>query len=243
MPMDLVLSSTLTFILFVKVVVNDLLDHTLWELLAEVLSKVVSAGLLVHTGGKPITVVPIDDFVALLVSRPFHSGLDYAFGFGFVKPSVGDGVEFSSDRHLLTDEGIIGTGRVQMLLRHDIIKGLVTTTGHAVEPATIVSVALHTADEVGDVGLLLGVVELDAEAGAGVNVLGGAKGLAEALVERVHLGLGEFKSPLDDGFGGFEVGEFGLGVFHTPLIMLKTRTLSTPVLFISKISMGGWRYV
>jgi hypothetical protein len=25
--------------------------------------------------------------------------------------------------------------------------------------------------------------------------------------------------------------------------MLKTRTLSTPVLFISKISMGGWRYV
>ena len=157
--------------------------------------------------------------------------LDYADGFGFVKPSVGDGVEFRPDSHLFSDEGIIGLGVVEMLLRHDIIEGLVSTTGHAVEPATIVSVALHTADEVGDVGLLLGVVELDAEADAGVNVLGGATGLAEALVERVHLGLGEFKSPLDDGFGGFEVGEFGLGVFHTALILPKSRALSTPVLF------------
>lgn len=84
------------------------------------------------------------------------------------------------------------------------------------EPATVVTVALHTADEVGDMGLLLGVVELDAEADAGVDVLVVATGLAEALVERVHLGLGEVEFPLDDGFCGFEVGHFGFGVFHRP---------------------------
>ena len=38
------------------------------------------------------------------------------------------------------------------------------------EPATIVSVALQLRDEGGDASLLLGVVEVDAEADAGVNV-------------------------------------------------------------------------
>lgn len=110
----------------------------------------------------------------------------------------------------------MGLGRVKGLLRDHIVEGGVTATGHPVEPATVITVALHTADEVGDVGLLLGVVELDAEADAGVDILVVATGLAEALVERSHLGLGEVEFPLDDGFGGFDVGEFGFGVFHRP---------------------------
>lgn len=74
MPMMMPLSSIVVLIVLLKIIVHDLLDHLLVELLAEVLPKVVSAGLLVDARSKPITVVPIDDFVFLLVGRPFHSG-------------------------------------------------------------------------------------------------------------------------------------------------------------------------
>ena len=86
------------------------------------------------------------------------------------------------------------------------------------EPATVVSVAHQTADDVAEVGTLLGVVELDAEADTGVHILIRATGLGEALDERGHLGRGEFNLPLDDGFGGLEVGHFDFGVFHRPAL-------------------------
>ena len=126
-------------------------------------------------------------FMVLLVKS-----LYYADEVAFVKPSVGDSVEFRASLNALLDERVIGTSPLEMLLGHNIVERGVTTTGHAVKPATIISVALHTADEAVDVCLLLGVVVLDAEADAGVNVLGRATGLAEALVQRIHLGLGEF---------------------------------------------------
>ena len=74
------LSSIIILVVLLKVIAHDLLDHLIIELLAEMLSKVVVAGLLGLAGSKPITVVPIDDFVSLFFGRPFHSVLDYAFG-------------------------------------------------------------------------------------------------------------------------------------------------------------------
>ena len=125
-----------------------------------------------------------------------------------------------------------------MPLRHDIIERGVPTTGHTVEPATVVSVAHQTADDVAEVGLLLGVVELDAEADAGVHILIRATGLGEALDERSHLGLGEVEVAFEDGFGGLEVGHFGFGVIHRPSLYHATSICQR--LFLRFIS-GWWR--
>ena len=137
-----------------------------------------------------------------------HRGLSV----GLSQELIRDCVKFRASLHLLSDEGIVRASVVQMFLRHDIVERGVTTARHPVEPSTVVGIALHLRDERGVVSLLLRVVEVDAEADAGVDVSGTTRLLGETLDERVTLFRGEVNLALD--VTGGELFECGLGCFH-----------------------------